>query len=98
VSVLVADWLTLLAIDEVSVRYTMWFVNPDINHLQRATEMGRVLCTYDVEYPRLAAQGFQHAGIVFGRRLEHGIEEWCNGLEKIYLHDMDDMRNHVEYL
>lgn len=36
----------------------------DSEHLQRATELGRVVCTEDDDFTKLAAQGIKHAGII----------------------------------
>lgn len=46
------------------------------NHLERATKMGCVLCTYDDDFLKLAADGMEHAGIVFGNQLRHSIGDW----------------------
>jgi predicted nuclease of predicted toxin-antitoxin system len=48
----------------------------DINHLQRATEMGCVLCTHDDDFLRLASEGIEHAGIAFGDQNRHDIGDW----------------------
>ena len=71
----------------------------DINHLRRATDMGCVLCTHDSDYLSLAAQGIDHAGIVFGDPNRHGIGAWVKALEALcFIYTADDMRNTVEYL
>lgn len=71
----------------------------DINHLSRATEMGCVLCTCDDDYLALAAEGFEHAGIVFGNPFKHGIGEWVNGLKLIcVVYTPEEFKNHIEYL
>jgi hypothetical protein len=53
-------------IDAVTVRDLKLLGDTDINHLQRASEMGRVLCTYDQDFLRLHAEGHLHMGIAFG--------------------------------
>jgi hypothetical protein len=71
----------------------------DVNHLIRATEMGRVLVTADTDFLRLAAEGLDHAGIVFGVQEDNAIGDWVKALELIcFVYTSDDMRNHVEYL
>lgn len=71
----------------------------DVNHLQRATEMGYVLCTHDTDYLVIASTGTEHAGIVFGVQEQLAIGDWVKGLELICgVYDADNMKNHVEYL
>ena len=48
----------------------------DESHLQRAAAMGAVFCTHDADIIDLVAQGFLHAGVVFGQQHEHGIGDW----------------------
>ena len=62
-------------INVVTVRDLGLLGDADINHLQRATEMNRVFCTYDVDFVRLAASGAEHAGIVLGQQDIHYIGE-----------------------
>jgi hypothetical protein len=67
----------------------------DANHLQRATQMGYVLCTHDADYLVMAAEGIPHAGI----QEIHRIGDWVKGLELICsVYTPDDMKNNVEYL
>lgn len=71
----------------------------DENHLSRATGLNCVLCTCDEDYLVLAAEGVEHAGIVFGNQFKHGIGDWVKGLALICaVYSAEDMRNHVEYL
>ncbi|MCC6613067.1 MAG: hypothetical protein IT320_06280 [Anaerolineae bacterium] len=71
----------------------------DINHLRRASEMGRVLCTYDTDFLRIAAAGADHAGIIFGFHDRTTYGDWVRGLELICgAMTADEMKNHVEYL
>lgn len=65
--VAIADQLKRRGIDVVTVRDLNLLGDTDINHLKRAAEMGRVLCTYDGDYVELATSGMSHAGIVFGQ-------------------------------
>lgn len=61
--------------------------------------MGRVLCTYDDDFTKLAAEGVEHAGIVLGQMERHDIGDWVKGLELICaVYSAQDMINHVEYL
>ena len=52
--VAIADQLKRRGIDVVTVRDLNLLGDTDINHLKRAVEMGRVLCTYDADYVELA--------------------------------------------
>jgi hypothetical protein len=71
----------------------------DINHLLRATEMGRVLGTYDTDFLRIAAEGIEHAGIIFGFHNRTTYGDWVRGLELIYgVYTLEDMKNQIEYL
>jgi len=61
--------------------------------------MGRVLCTYDADFLSLAAEGSEHAGIVFGQQDTHYIGDWVNYLERIHAaYTAEEMRNRVAYL
>lgn len=64
--VAIAEQLRLRNIEAITVRDLGTLGDEDINHLQRATEMGYVLCTFDADYIQIASSGVEHAGIVFG--------------------------------
>lgn len=49
----IAEQLAKSDIDVVTVRDIEQLGDRDINHLQRATEMGRVLCTHDTDFLKL---------------------------------------------
>ena len=71
----------------------------DAVHLERATDMGRVVCTEDRDFLKLAARGIEHAGIIKGVQDKHSIGDWVNYLR--FVHSVcapDDMRNNVEHL
>ena len=71
----------------------------DVNHLARATAMGYVLCTYDSDYIKLASQGVDHMGIIFGHFRQHGIGDWVKALILYHaVYTAEEMRNRVEYL
>jgi hypothetical protein len=99
VQVAVAEQMRNRGIDVVTVRDLGLLGDTDINHLQRAAEMGRVLCTYDYDFLRLHAQDIQHAGIVIAQHATTAIGDWVRGLELICgVYTPDEMKNHVEYL
>jgi len=64
--VVIAEQLALKGIDVLTVRDLGQLGDSDINHLRRATEMECVLCTHDTDFLRLASEGIEHTGIVFG--------------------------------
>lgn len=73
VEVVVAAQLHMRGIEAVTARGLEVLGDSDRNHLARVTQMNCVLCTYDSDYLRIAAEGFQHMGIVMGQRSKHGL-------------------------
>ncbi len=68
-------------------------------HLENATALGRVLCTFDADYLRLVSEGMAHAGIVFGQQSLHYVGDWVNWLTLIHaVYDPQEMVGRVEYL
>lgn len=99
VPVRIADQLRTRNIDVVTVRDLELLGDADENHLACATEMGRVLCTYDFDFVELASRGIEHAGIVIGQMDAHYIGEWVRWLELMHaVYTSDEMRNHIEFL
>ena len=99
VPVQVARQLESRGIDAVSVRDLGLLGEDDVNHLQNATESGRVFCTHDTDFLRLAASGFQHSGVVFGQQEIHYIGEWVNWLTLMHaVYTSEEMINRIEYL
>ncbi len=71
----------------------------DPRHLRRATAMGRVVCTEDKDFLRLAASGVEHAGIIRGRQRVHGIGDWVKYLRLIHaVYAAEELRNTVLYV
>lgn len=99
VPVAIARQLQRRGIDAVTVRDLGLLGDEDINHLERATSLGRVLCTHDADYVDLATSGVKHAGIVFGQQHKHTIGDWVRFLELVHgVYDAEEMHNLVEYL
>ena len=99
VPVEIARQLRTRGIDVVTVRDLNLLGDSDPNHLNRATRMERVLCTYDTDYVQMAAEGVEHSGIVIGQPELHYIGEWVKWLELMHaVYVPEDMRNRVEYL
>ena len=95
----IADQLKLRGIDAVSVRDLETLGESDESHLARATRLGRVLVTSDVDFLRFAAEGINHTGIVFGVQSEHTIGDWVRKLELVcFVYSPAELENHVEYL
>ncbi len=80
----VAKQLRQKNIDAVSIHELQLRGDQDISHLQRATEIGYALCTYDKDFLRLNAQGVRHAGILFAKHDGATIGEWVRELTKIH--------------
>jgi len=94
----IAEQLRLRGVDAVSARDLEILGDEDLNHLERATRMKRVIVTTDQDFLRLAAEGIQHAGIIFGVQEDHTPGDWVKGLELIcFVYEPDDLENHVEY-
>lgn len=69
VPIQIANQLKSRDTDAITVRDLNLLGEDDVNHLQIATQQGRVLCTYDSDFLDMAASGIQHAGIVFGQQV-----------------------------
>ena len=68
-------------------------------HLQRASDMGRVVCAEDDDFLKLAAPGVEHAGIIKGKQDKHSIGDWIRYLRFIHsVCDADELRNEVYFL
>ena len=69
----VARQLRQSGIDAVSAGDLNLLGTSDLDHLRQATADGRVLCTHDQDFLRLAAEGAAHTGIVFLPQARGGI-------------------------
>lgn len=99
VQIVIAEQLKRRGIEVITVRELELLGDEDINHLERAAQMGYVLCTHDSDYVDIAAAGKEHVGIVFGQQHKHTIGDWVKFLELIYgVYSPHEMRNLVEYL
>ncbi|MBZ0318395.1 MAG: DUF5615 family PIN-like protein [Anaerolineae bacterium] len=84
VELAVSEQLAAGKIDVVSAHSLEKLGDEDINHLQRATELGRVLCTYDSDFLILAAEGVEHAGIVYAQQQKTSIGDWVRGIRVLH--------------
>ena len=99
VQVVIAEQLKRRGIEAVTARDLNTLGDSDVSHLERATRMGYVLCTYDADYVDLAASGIEHAGIVFGQQHKHTVGEWVAFLELVHsIYDAEEMHNLIEYV
>ena len=99
VQIVIADQLKRRGIGVVTVRDLGRLSDNDENHLRRATQMEHVLCTHDMDFLRLAAEGVEHTGIVYGVQEKHTIGDWVKFLALVHnVCTPDDMQNRVEFL
>ncbi len=99
VDVEIARQLNRLGIDTITVQALETQGEDDPVQLQMATELGRVLCTMDSDYVDLAAEGAQHAGIVFipSEHSEIGVVvRFLDLMARVFTDD--EARNHVVYV
>ncbi|MCY3863899.1 MAG: DUF5615 family PIN-like protein [Chloroflexi bacterium] len=95
----IARQLNRLGIDTITVQTLETQGEDDPIQLHIATELGRVLCTMDSDYVDLAAEGAQHAGIVFipSEHSEIGVVvRFLDLMARVFTDD--EARNHVVYV
>ena len=98
--VVIARELRRRGIDTVTVRDLELRGDSDENHLSHANAMGRVLCTMDDDFMKLATAGVEHAGIVIGTRKDRKYDRYLGAISPMGARHLygDEMRNHIEYL
>ena len=71
----------------------------DLYHLQRASALGRVLCTQDKHFMNLFKQVDQHAGIIKGYHSKHNIGTWVEYLRLVHgACTPDELRNTITHV
>jgi hypothetical protein len=71
----------------------------DDNHLQNATQMGRVFCTHDQDFLRIAAETVEHAGIIYAEKYNATIGGWVKQVQEIYnTIEAEDMIGQVRFI
>ena len=71
----------------------------DSIHLERASDMGRVVCVEDDDFLKLAAQVKEHAGIIKRVQNRHSIGDWVRFLRLVHgTYDAEEMRNTVSFV
>jgi hypothetical protein len=99
IQIAVAEQLIRWNIDVVSAKSLEKLGDRDISHLRRATEMSRVLCTYDQDFLRLDAEDIEHAGIFFAPSYLATIGGWVREIRTLHANkSAEDMRGKVYYL
>ena len=99
VELAVSQQLERAGIDVVSAHSLDLLGETDDNHLERATALERVLCTYDQDFLRLAAEGAYHYGIIFARQQTASIGGWVREIKLIHAEkEADDLIEQVLYL
>lgn len=85
--------------DAVSAHSLEKLGDSDEFHLRRATEMGRVLCTYDADFLVLAMSGAEHAGIIFAQQQKASIGGWVREIRALTARlDAKELQGQVVYL
>ena len=54
------------------------------HYTMQATQLGRVLCTYDTDFLSLVGQFPNHAGVVFAYRQKATIGGWVRGIRTLH--------------
>jgi predicted nuclease of predicted toxin-antitoxin system len=84
VELAVSEQLAAAGLDVVSVHSLEALGEDDIVHLKRAIQMGRVLCTYDSDFLRLAKEIPDHRGIIFAQAEKASIDAWQRELRALH--------------
>lgn len=68
-------------------------------HLERATSLGRVVCTSDDDFIKLAASGMEHAGVIWGEQTDFSIGDWVRYLRLVNeVQSAEELLNTINYL
>ena len=95
----IAAQLIRSGIDAVTVRDLDELGDSDVNHLQRATEMGRVLCTHDTDFLKMATENTTHTGIVFVPHFQASIGVIVKALRELHAETTaEEIQAQVKYL
>jgi hypothetical protein len=95
----VSQQLERAGIDVVSAHSMDLLGESDANHLQGATELEPVLCTYDQDFLRMATEGIYHYGIIFAQQRAASIGAWVREIKLIHAEkEADDLIEQVVFL
>lgn len=99
VDLAVSEQLVLSGLDAISAHSLGALGDKDPDHLHRAAEMGRVLCTCDSDFVELAQEGFEHAGIVFAAMSRYTVGDWVRYLRRLHtIKNAEDVLGLVFYV
>ncbi len=99
VEIVVAEQMRARGVEAIIVQDLGLLGDTDENHLERASRMGYVLCTYDQDYLRISAKLIEHSGIIFPQNRSTSVGDWVRGLELICeVLTAEEMKDHIEYL
>lgn len=94
----VTEGLRRRGVDVVTVQELGLQAAEDQQHLQRATQEGRVVVTQDTDFLRLHAAGVSHRGIAYASQ-QTPVPQMLSGLMLIYdVLTSEDMIRHIEFL
>lgn len=99
VELAVSQQMEAAGFDVVSAHSLDKLGDTDQNHLQRATRMGCVLCTYDSDFLRIAKEDINHGGIIFAQQQKASIGGWMRELRALHAHfSAEEMTGQVVFL
>jgi predicted nuclease of predicted toxin-antitoxin system len=99
VELAVSEQLAAGGLDVVSAHSLNLLGDADPNHLKRATEMGRTLCTYDADFLRLANTGAKHVGIIYAHQQKASIGGWVREIRALHARrKAEDLTDQVVFL
>jgi predicted nuclease of predicted toxin-antitoxin system len=84
VELAVSEQLLAGGLDVVSVHSLDKLGDKDPNHLKRASEMGRILRTYDTDFLQLAVEFIDHNGIIFAQASKSSIGGWVREIRALH--------------
>ena len=84
VELAISEQLLAGGLDVVSAHSLDKLGDKDPNHLKRATDMGRALCTYDTDFLLLAAEFTDHSGIIFAQASKATIGGWVREIRALH--------------
>ncbi len=84
VELAVSEQLLVGELDVVSAHSLDKLGDKDPNHLRRASEMNRVLCTYDTDFLKLVVEFPQHSGIIFAQAQKASIGGWVREIRALH--------------
>ena len=95
----IAEQLVKGGIDAVTVQELDVLGESDEQHLQRAAEMRRVVCTQDQDFLRIARTTSEYAGIAFAEQYGATIGGWVKALRNLHASTTaEEMQGQLRFL